>query len=271
VSSRGGRSARLAAVLVVALLTLAVVAPVAGASRSPRTSAPGGGLGSPLSDSTAPQIPVNARVVVVRSWVERAISLRLLALSSAHAQATAPGALTAADRSVILGVIAADRSGLRSLALSVRSEGAVAGLQTSIDSVIDNFRVYSVLVPQVDTAIAVDAVSLDVRHIARSESEIAAAVATASALGDSGAINQVLSALVSVLTEAKNLLATTHSAVMTLGPPSFPQSAEVFVAANQALISIRADVITAETDIQKIAKLLRNKFHESTLGSPKTS
>jgi hypothetical protein len=251
-------SARRFTIAALVFVVLGVSAPIATAAQ--RANGGGVGLGNPSADANVPQIPAQANVTAVRAWIERAISVRLVALREFHAAATVRSALTASDRSLIVAQIATDRAGLDALAKSVRSDTAVPQLQDEIDAVITNYRVFTVVVPEVEMAIRLDAFEVGVARIAQIEAKISAAVATANALGDPGKTQQTYDALVSEVQTANGLLQTAHSAVLTLVPSSYPQAAQIFTSAQQAITSAREDITAAKLDINEIVLLLRKKL-----------
>lgn len=266
---QAARSACLIAI-VVALVAFVLAAPLGAAAPRPHRHAgsQGGGLGNPSSDSTAPQIPPGATVPAVRAWIERAISLRLAALRGADAAAVARAALTANDRSLLVALISTDRSGLDTLAAGVRSDVGTTQLQDAIDTMITVYRVFSVVVPQVQVAIEIDANDVVVARLARTEAEISAAVTTASALGNPRATERAYSALVSSVQAASGLLQSAHSAVLGAVPLAYPGSAQVFASAQTAIASARTDISAARSDIEEIAQLLRKRLGTTTLTIP---
>ncbi|MGA8295770.1 MAG: hypothetical protein WB770_01875 [Acidimicrobiales bacterium] len=266
--SKGIRHARIVASVIVALLVLGLMAPLAAAAKKTDPPSGNGGLGDPSADSTVPQIPPRAKVFAVRAWIERAIALRLNALHRADAKSSGWSALTASDRSAFLDVISADSAGLSSLASSVRSDTTVTQLQGVIGAMITEYRVFDVLVPQVTAARRLDSSATTVAGLAKTEFQIAAAVTTASALGESKAILRLYAALVTEVSSAESLVALNHAAVVNLVPASFSRSAAVFVSAQSAMATIRGDVNAAKSDIEKIAVLLRERLNSPTLSAP---
>jgi hypothetical protein len=209
---------------------------------------------------------------LAQAWIERAIALRLSALSAADSVASTRSALTAPDRAALSSTIATDRAGLGAIALSVRSEGNVAQLQGAADSIITSYRVLSILLPQVHATVGLDASEAELAKLARTEAEIAAAVTTASALGDSATLQRFYEALVSAVSSARSLFQAAHSAIVALVPSSYPSAAQVFASARRAIVTVRSDITSAEADIYEIAKLLRDRIGTPTIpGAPSTS
>jgi hypothetical protein len=264
VAGRASAFARPFAVVLVALVVIALTAPVASAVRPPRSPIDQASIGNPSSDSTVPQIPPGEKTAAVRAWIEHAIGLRLLALHDARDAISARSALTTNDRSFLGAQIASDRTGLVALAKSVRSENAPSQLQSAIDAMITDYRVFSVVVPQVETTIHIDGYEAITARLARTETEISAAVTTASALGDQGATPRAYQALVTDVQSAINALLTVHSSVVGLTPSSYPQATQVLASAQSTIVSVRIDIQTADSDIAKIVQLLRKRLGGST-------
>lgn len=267
---RPARFSRSLAVALVALVAYGFAAPIAAASahHSGFLRGQGSGLGNPSLDSTAPQIPAGANVGIVRAWIERAIALRLLALRSADSAALARAALTSTDRSLLLAQIFNDQKGLGALATGVRSETSTTELQYSIDSMITDYRVFSVVVPQVKVTIDVDAYEAAVVQLMGTEAEISAAVTTAGALGNSNAAQRYYSALVAEVQAAGSLLQTAHTALVSTIPLPYPGAMQVISSAHGAVSSARADIRAARADIEVIVRLLRKRLGTKALTIP---
>ncbi|MGB9112004.1 MAG: hypothetical protein WCF24_04670 [Acidimicrobiales bacterium] len=250
------RFARLFAVA--ALVSIFLTATIAAAA--PHRRPVGQGLGDPSADSTVPQIAPGQKAAKVRAWIEHAISIRLVALRGANAAATSRSALTANDWSLFGAQIATDRAGLVTLANGVRTDSTLTQLQGAITAMITEYRVFSVVVPQVQTTIHIDGYQATMDSLEHTEVEISAAVTTASALGDPHAVQQAYSALVHVVQSGVSALLSAHASVVSLTPSSFPQAAQTFQSAEATLATVRSDVQTAHGDIDEIVQLLRKRL-----------
>ena len=122
-------------------LTPAVTAtsPTAAAPSSPDSPPPGAGL------------PAWQKSVDVR------INLRLATLSSLNAAIGAATNLSAADRSTLAGLVSADKSGLIALKARADAETTVAAVRSDARAMIDDYRVYLLVVPKVRFTVAADA------------------------------------------------------------------------------------------------------------------
>lgn len=262
---QGIRATRVAAPLVVALIALASLAPLVSAAKRPPNG--GGGFPDPSVDSVAPVFSPHLDISAVRDWVESAIQIRLLTLRLLRAQiATAPS-LNAADRATFIALIQTDRSDLNALEVSVRSDNKIGQLQHAIESTITGYRIFTVVSPQIRTLISVDSVEARAMKLASSEAQIAAAVATANALGNAKAVQAAYSALVSAVSSAQTFLQNAHTTVTALVATLYTQAAQVLASANTSIASAQADLRSARDDIFDIAALLRKKLSASGLGA----
>jgi hypothetical protein len=142
-------SAAIATAVVVAIpttafadaLTPAITAtsPTATASSSPDSPPPGAGL------------PAWKKSVDVR------INLRLATLSRLHAAIGAATNLSAADKSTLTDLVSADKSGLAALKARTDAESTVAAVRSDAHAMIDDYRVYLLVVPKVRFTVAADA------------------------------------------------------------------------------------------------------------------
>jgi hypothetical protein len=128
--------------------------------------------------------------------------------------------------------------------------------------------VLSVVVPQVDVTIKLDGSATEVARLTRTEADISAAVATASALGNARAIRRDYSVLVADLQSANNLLQTARSALLSAVPLSYPAAIQIFSSATTSVSSVHADISAARADIEAIAQLLRKRLGVTTLTLP---
>ncbi len=261
------RSARF--FLATALVSIFLGAPIAAAA--PHLRPIGQGLGDPSADSTVPQIAPGQKASKVRAWIEYAISVRLVALRGANAAVTTRSALTANDSSLFGPQITADRAGLAALAKSVRTESTLSQLQGAITVMITEYRVFSVVVPQVQTVIHIDGYEATMASLERTEAEISAAVSTASALGDPHAAQQAYAALVRVVQSGISALLSTHASVVSLTPSTYPLAVPTFQSAQVTLATVRSDIQTAHADIEEIVRLLRKRLGSTIFTVPGTT
>jgi hypothetical protein len=201
-------SAAIATAVVVAIpttafadaLTPAVTAtlPAATASSSPDSPPPGASL------------PAWKKSVDVR------INLRLATLNSLNAAIGAAANLSAADRSTLSGLVSADKSGLAALKARTDAETTVAAVRSDAHAMIDDYRVYLLVVPKVRFTVAADAETATITKLRAVHDDLAKVAAQLAAGGKNtstetaqvASMAQQLDAAASALTgQAATLLA----------------------------------------------------------------
>jgi len=148
-------------------LTPAVTAtsPTATASSSPDSPPPGAGL------------PAWKKSVDVR------INLRLATLSSLNAAIGAATKLSVADRSTLTGLVSADKTGLTALKARNDAETTVAAVRSDAHAMIDDYRVYLLVVPKVRLTVAADAESAAITKLRTVHDDLAKVAAQLAAGG----------------------------------------------------------------------------------------
>ena len=168
-------SAAIATAVVVAIPTMAfadaltpavtATSPTATASSSPDSPPPGAGL------------PAWQKSVDVR------INLRLATLTSLNGAIGAAANLSAADKSTLASLISADKTGLTALKARTDAETTVAAVRADAHAMIDDYRVYLLVVPKVRFTVAADAETASIAKLRTVHDDLAKVAAQLAAGG----------------------------------------------------------------------------------------
>jgi len=216
-----------------------------------------GGFPSPRADDTAPVIPAGASVARAQAWLTKALSLRLEALSAESIAAGVARNLSAAHRTALNTIIATDRSGLTRLSTGLASETTIAELQATADAMVLDYRVFSLLVPQVSGVILADRELADAVSLAALEPSMQTAITTEERTGNRAAVaRRIYARLVALLGAAEASTGATATALLALTPENGTPASTTLATSSSALAAAGLQVVSAEVDVRRIVKIL---------------
>ena len=255
------RTTRLAAGAGVAARVLAASLGTAGASSHDSPFSPGGGgvngiATSPFEDVTPPTFNDSPSLVPAQRWLDVALAHRTRRLDalarSVSGAKTLPGNVSAG----LAKLVAVDSVGIGALAGDVSSATNVAALDQIAASMIDDYRVYAVVAPVVRTTLASYDQLAAVASLQALEPAIGAAMATDSKSSSADRAAALYRDLLAQLTDVTAADTAEASAVLALGPASFPSSSAVLSAASSTLAASAARLSSARQDVKGIVALL---------------
>ena len=199
-------------------------------------------LGAPADAAT----PTPQALQPVKTLVDSRIDGRLHTLGGLKTAVDAASHLSAGHRSTLAALIAADTAGLTALRAKVDAETTVQAVRTDERSMVDDYRIYLLVVPKVRFAIASDAELADVQKLADARDKLAAAIAAAQAAGkDVSAEQAELADLTNQIGAPQSALAGKVDALLAVAPS--PDAA----AMTAAVAPVRNAVRTAREDLAK--------------------
>jgi hypothetical protein len=213
------RIAGLVAALAVAGSVLLASAGIAAAVTSPS----GGPAGSGPCTALAPAANrPGATVASVRSFAECEINRRLTTLAGLSSRVAASKAITGADAATLAAEIAAQESGLAALGARIDTETTLPALRADLVRIVTEYRVYMLVVPQVNLAIAADAVAAAQARFDQVSTALVARIASARAAGkDTIAAQADLAAMETALAAAVALVRPLPAQLLALTPAQF--------------------------------------------------
>jgi len=216
-----------------------------------------GGLPSPKADNAAPVLPASASVARVRMWLATALSVRLDALGALTAAVGAARDLTAGHRIALDAIVTTDRSGLTGLSAALGSETTIGELQTTASAMVLNYRVFSLLVPEVRAVITADRELAQAVKLSALEPSIQTAITTEQRTGNRAAAAQrIYEALVALLSAVEASTGEVAASLLALTPANDAQVATTLAASTSALNAADAQLVSAQTDIRRIVRIL---------------
>lgn len=228
------------------VLALVVFAGAAGAALP-------GSLPSPKADGAAPVIPAGVPVARVRAWLGKALSARREALTADAASVATARALTAQDRVALGAIISADQTGISGLATALPGDVTLPQLQAAADAMVLDYRVFSLLAPQLRAVVATDRELTKAAALVALEPSIQTAITTEKQAGHRpGAIEKLYQRLVALLGGLESSLTGSSTALLALTPQGDASAPATFVSSASTLTAAASQLATARADVRRI-------------------
>jgi hypothetical protein len=163
-----------------------------------------------------------ATIDAVRAFGDCEINRRFTTLTDLASRITASKVLTASDASALQGEIGSTRSGLTSLKATIDADTDLKTIRTDIARIATDYRVYLVVVPQVNLVSGADAVVAAQAKFTQLNTTLAARIATAKAAGkDTTAAQADLDAMNAAVTQAVGLASPLPAQLLPLTPAQY--------------------------------------------------
>jgi hypothetical protein len=237
----------LVAAAVAVVVATSAVGVVSAASPAPVA---GGPAGSGPCAAPATVARGGATVADLRAFGGCEIDRRLTTLGQLSSIVAASRGLTPSDAAALAGEIGADTSGLTSLKVTIEGQSAIASLRAEIVEIVNKYRVYVLLGPQIPLVIAADSVLALKPHFDQIAASLTDRIARAQAAGqDVTSAVASLAAMNAAVTTAVSLASPLPAQLLALTPAAFAGSATtVLQNARTALASARDDLKAAAQD-----------------------
>jgi len=225
-----------------------------------------GTAGAALAATPAPSKPApTGSAVPGETWqqvhdkVAKALSDRQATLAALTASVASNKNLTATDRQALQNLLGPETQGINQLAATVAAatpqNTTIAQLRQYAKTMVDQYRVYLVMAPQVHLTEAADTQTDVEVKLAGLEPKIQAAIAKAGNPGDA------VQAYNDLLTEVARAASATGQAnvqaVLKVTPPGYPADGGPLVTTRTSLHSAQDDLKAARSDIQIIRNALQ--------------
>jgi hypothetical protein len=237
-------------------VALCCVAPTAaGAS----TGSGGTSLPVVTKDSVAPVFPKGTTVAQADAWLQRAINVRLLELTTLSADVFTAAGLPSVDRAGMQATFTAATAGLNALAKRGQNEVKLAAITADAAAMVLRYHVYKVLAPATSAALSTVASFAAITALSAKQAGVAAAIA-ASHQGPvvTATENRLDANLNSEIGSATTLLNSVVSALVGLNPGNLIASQAVLAAFPSTYAKVQQDISSGQSDVSRIvAKLAR--------------
>ncbi len=209
-------------------------------------TAPAGPAGRGICATQAVAARTNPTVASLRAFGDCEINRRFTTLNDLAARITASKVMTSSHAATLQAEIGSTRSGLTSLKAAIDSETVVATLKLDVTRIATEFRVYVLVVPQVNLTNAADGVLATQTRFADVDSKLAARIAAAKAAGkDTAAAQTALDAMNASVAKAVGLATPLPAALLALTPAQYNAGT-----AGPVLASSRAAIVQARDSLK---------------------
>jgi hypothetical protein len=199
-----------------------------------------------------PAIPAAADdLSAAKTAVTNRIDLRLTALSRDKTEIGDAKALTDAHRSALSAVISSDVDGLTALKSTVAGETTAAALRTDAQKMVDDYRVFTLVGPQVRLTIAADALTQAAAKLSEAHDKLAAKAGAGEA--------DDLAAMAAAISAAQSKLNGQADALLAIKPgPDLTSIRSAVDAVRQNIRAARDDERTALAKGRAVKATLKN-------------
>jgi hypothetical protein len=214
-------------------------------------TAPAGPAGKGVCAVEATAARTTTTVAALRAFGDCEVNRRFATLNDLSARITASKVMTSSDASALQGEISSTRSGLMSLKASIDSETVLLTLKADIVKIATDYRVYLLVVPQVNLVNAADGVLATQTRFAQVNTNLAARIAAAKAAGkDTTAAQADLDAMNAAVAKAVSLATPLPAALLPLTPAQYNggTAGPVINNARASLLSARDQLKAAIAD-----------------------
>jgi hypothetical protein len=199
-------------------------------------------------------------VDTLRAFGDCEIGRRMTTLTNLTSRISSSKVLTSSDASALSAEISSTSAGLTSLKATIDSETNLAALKADVTRIATEFRVYLLVVPQVNLVSAADGVFATQARFATINTNLSARIATAKAAGkDTSAAQAALDAMNTQVANAVALATGLPARLLPLTPAEYNAgtAGPVITSARTALVQARSDLKAALVDARNCRAALK--------------
>jgi hypothetical protein len=223
------------------------------AAPAPHAGTNGSTSSNPLNPSTK-----NATTFgYAKKYVEKQLADRQQRLSDLTSEVSKASHLTSSDRATLSSDLSSETAGINALAAKVPNDTTWAELRADAKSMLDGYRVFVVMSPQVHETIAADTAAAIEQKLQAAEPQIEALIKYEQSQGKNvGAAQTAYDALVAEVDQAASDTNGVAAVVLAQTPAGYPGNKTVFTNARSNLEQARSALHTARGDLQTIVHVL---------------
>lgn len=211
----------------------------------------GGPAGKGVCATAAGAVKTSLSLDTLRAFGDCEIARRFVTLNSLASRVTGSKVLTGSDAAALSSEIASTKSGLTSLKAKIDAETSLAALKAEIRQIATDYRVYLLVVPQVNLVSGADAVQAAKPIFDKISANLTARIAAAKAAGkDTTAAQADLDAMNAAVAQAVGLAQPLPAALLPLTPAQYNggTAGPVLKNARAALVQARGLLQSARAD-----------------------
>ena len=208
----------------------------------------GQGVASPAG--TVRQAVQDKRVTNLQTRGVAEIDRRLMTLDNLLTRLNSSTRLSNSSKAALIATIQNEITGLTALKGQIQAETDLVNLRVFAKSITDSYRVYGLVMPQVQLVVATDRVIDTGTRMATVSAEIEADLVEMEAAGQN--VTTAITSINSAMTKIENALKvanTVQTNVLALTPAGYPGNRSTLTSSRQQLRTAITDLATARKDI----------------------
>jgi hypothetical protein len=211
----------------------------------------GGPAGKGVCATQASGAQAGASIETLRAFGDCEVARRMTTLGNLEAKISGSKYLTGSDASALSAEVATTKTGLTALKAQIDAETSLDALKAEVKQIATEFRVYLLVVPQVNLVNGADAVGTAKATFDTVSTKLAARIAAEKAAGkDTTAAQADLDAMNAAVTQAAGLAQPLPATLLALTPAQWNAgtAGPVLTSARAALVQARGLLKTARAD-----------------------
>ena len=196
------------------------------------------------------------------------INRRVTALSDLVSRLNAIKHLSADSKTTFVNSIKNEITSLNTLKTKVDADTDLNTLKTDVQSIVNNYRVFLVYIPQIQLLAAADRLSDVSGKLADLATKLQTRLNNAQASGkDVSSLETLLKAMTTKIADANTQYNNVESSVIPLTPNGYPGNRATLIASRKMIQTGHQDLVAALQDAQKIIQGLKSLGNNTSTSS----
>ncbi len=212
----------------------------------------------PTQDVTPPLIPPSVSVTSAASWIEGALTARSTALGDLQDQVDGSKFFSSALQTTLDSLLQADQTGIGQLATAVADAGDLPTLQSAIDTMVVDYRVFALVQPEVTDLVQAEAQLAVAHRLEGLETSLEAAIAAERSTKAASQLNTLKTSYARLLTKVDSEDGAIVSNLVAISPDAFASSLDALSAVKVGLANAQAALQGARSALRDILIALAN-------------
>lgn len=212
--------------------------------------------GTPVT--TDPSSISAQRLATIITKGDQEITRRLTSLATLNSKITSATRLSASDSAYLNSEVATEVSGLTTLKTKLDAETTLAGAKTDAQSIINDYRVYALIMPKIGLVRTADSEQVTETKLLALATKLQSRITTAQTKHQSVANLQAkLADLTTQATNAQGIARSIESKVLTLQPTDYNSDHTLLSGDRDQLVTAHGDNLAALADAKAIVSALK--------------
>lgn len=203
------------------------------------------------ADTVVPVIPSSVSVTDASTWLENALTARAKLLTNLQQQVDSSKDVTNALQSTLDSLLTTDGNGIAALQVTAANATDLPTLQTAASAMVTNFRVYSLVQPEVTDLLQAETQLADAHKLEDLETSLEAAIAADQSTKAAGQLNTLKASYSRLLTKVDTEDNAIVSNLVSLSPSAFASGVN-------ALSSVSVSLTTSQGELNQARKVLKS-------------